>query len=59
MVARIFYKVLKQLDEFILEADAGMLDMLWAQKNQSSDLVQNERDRQRIHFEVLNRDKVE
>jgi hypothetical protein len=33
--------------------------MLWAQKNQSSDLVQNERDRQRIHFEVLNRDKVE
>ena len=59
MVAQIFYKVLKQLDEFILEADAGMLDMLWAQKNQSSDLVQNERDRQRIHFEVLNRDKVE
>ena len=59
MVARIFYRVLKQLDEFVLEADAGMLDMLWAQKNQSSDLVQNERDRQRIHFEVLNRDKVE
>lgn len=59
MVAQIFYQVLKQLDQLILEADAGILDMLWAQKSQSSTVVQSERDRRRIHFEVLNRDLVE
>ena len=59
MVARTFYKVLKRLNGLILEADAGILDMLWAQKSQSSEVVQDERDRRRVHFEVLNRDTTE
>ena len=59
MVAQIFYQILQQLDRFILEADAGILDMLWAQKNLSTNLVQGERDQRRIHFEILNRDMVE
>ena len=51
--------LLKQLDLLILEADAGLLDMIWTQKNKSSDVAQSERDRRQIHFEVLERDLVE
>lgn len=58
MVARTYYDILKKLNELILEADAGILDMLWAQKNQSSDRAQSQVDRRRMHFEVLKRDVV-
>ena len=58
MVAQTFYRVLKQLDLLVLEADAGLLDMIWTQKNKSSDVAQSERERRRIHFEVLERDIV-
>lgn len=58
MVAKIFYQVINKLDELILEADAGFLDMLWARKNESSRVLQSERNSRRIHFEVLNRDQV-
>jgi tetratricopeptide (TPR) repeat protein len=59
MVALTFYRVLNQLDQLILEADAGLLDMIWTQKNQSTNIVRSERERRRIHFEVLNRDMVD
>ena len=58
MVAKIFYQVINKLDGLILEADAGYLHMIWAQKNESSKLLQDERENRRIHFEVLNRDQV-
>ena len=59
MVALTFYRVLNQLDKLILKADAGLLDMIWTQKNQSTNIVRSERERRRIHFEVLNRDMVD
>ena len=59
MVALTFYRVLNQLDQLILKADAGLLDMIWTQKNQSTKIVRGERERRRIHFEVLNRDMVD
>ena len=33
--------------------------LIWTQKNQSTEIVRGERERRRIHFEVLNRDMVD
>ena len=59
LVALTFYRVLNQLDPAHLEADAGLLDMIWTQKNRSTQVLRGERDRRRIHFEVLKRDMVD
>lgn len=56
IVSYTFYRVLEKINAFILEADAGLLDVSWAQKEQQSSHAQRERDHRRVHLQVISRD---
>jgi len=59
IVSYTFYRVLEKINAFILEADAGLLDVSWSQKEQSSSHAQRERERRRVHLQVISRDLVD
>ena len=54
-----FYKVLDVIDSYLLESDAGLLDVTWSQKAQRTELLGEERKRRRTHLKVLQRDLVD
>jgi hypothetical protein len=56
IVSYTFYRVLEKINAFILEADAGLLDVSWSQKEQQSSQAQRERDHRRVHLQVISRD---
>lgn len=59
IAALAFYKVLDVINAYLLESDAGLLDVTWSQKAQRSELLTEERKRRRIHLKVLQRDLVD
>ena len=59
IVAEVFYHVLQNLNQYILEADAGLLNVFWQQKQSSSKQLGSERSRRRIHLSILKRDMVD
>jgi tetratricopeptide (TPR) repeat protein len=59
IVSYTFYRVLEKINAFILEADAGLLDVSWSQKEQRSSHAQHERERRRVHLQVISRDLVD
>ena len=59
IVAEAFYHVLQNLNQFILEADAGLLNVFWQQKQNSSKQLGGERSRRRMHLSILKRDIVD
>jgi hypothetical protein len=59
IVAEAFYDVLQNLNQFILEADAGLLNVFWQQKQNSSKQLGGERSRRRMHLSILKRDIVD
>jgi hypothetical protein len=56
IVAYTFYRVLEEINAFLLEADAGLLDVSWSQKSQRTDLLFEERAQRRVHLKVIQRD---
>jgi len=59
IAALAFYKVLDVIDSYLLESDAGLLDVTWSQKAQRTELLGEERKRRRTHLKVLQRDLVD
>jgi hypothetical protein len=59
LVADTFYQVLKTINSYVLEIDAGLLDVFWSQKSKQSSRLQDQRDLRRSHLEIFNRDLVD
>lgn len=59
IAAQAFYKVLQVINSYLLESDAGLLDVTWSQKAQRSELLSEEHKRRRTHLKVLQRDLID
>jgi hypothetical protein len=44
------------IDAYLLESDAGLLDVTWSQKAQRSELLGEEHKKRRVHLKVMRRD---